>query len=273
MTEPAPLHRDALHAPIVLGVSLKLYMDVDTTTRWSHAVSDLARAHPAIVQGRVRLFVLPSLPALPAVRDEFEGTPVGVGAQDLFWEDRGAFTGAVSGADLKTVGCAYAEVGHAERRSLFGDDDEAVRRKVAAALRNGLTPVLCVGETAKSHAAAAAAATGDELASAIAALPPTGSGHELIVAYEPRWAIGQAEPAPAEHVAEVIGELRARLAADGRIRSASVIYGGSAQPGTLSTLAGTADGLFLGRFAHDPGRLALIVDEADALSDPQVTTR
>lgn len=269
MTEPASLP----HAPIVLGVSLKLYLDVESTVQWSRAVSELARAHPAVEQGRVRLFVLPSLPALPRVREAFGGTPVGVGAQDLFWEDRGAFTGAVSGADLKAVGCEYAEVGHAERRGLFGDDEEAVRRKLAAAQRNGLIPVLCVGETAKSDPATAVAETGEELASAMASLPASGSRHELIVAYEPRWAIGQAEPAAAEHVGAVTAELRRRLEADSRIGSASILYGGSAQPGTLSTLAGRVDGLFLGRFAHDPGRLALILDEADALSDPQVSTR
>ncbi|GAA2201253.1 triose-phosphate isomerase family protein [Sinomonas flava] len=271
MTEPAPAPLP--HAPIVLGVSLKLYLDVENTVQWSKAVSELARTHPAVEQGRVRLFVLPSLPALPGVRDALAGTPVGVGAQDLFWEDRGAFTGAISGADLKAIGCAYAEVGHAERRGLFGDDDEAVRRKLAAALRNGLTPILCVGETTKSDPTAAAVETAKELASAIAGLPPSASVHELIVAYEPRWAIGQAEPAAAEHVGVVILELRRRLEADSRIRSASILYGGSAQPGTLSTLAGRVNGLFLGRFAHDPGRLALILDEADALSNPEVSTR
>lgn len=269
MTESAPSPRP----PIVLGVSLKLYLDVESTVKWSRAVADLARAHPALAQGRVRLFVLPSLPALPRVREAFAGTLVGVGAQDLFWEDRGPFTGAVSGADLKAIGCAYAEVGHAERRALFGDDDEAVRRKLAAALRNGLTPVLCVGESVESGADAAAVQTGDELESALGALPRAGSGRELIVAYEPRWAIGQAEAASPDHVGTVIGELRATLKADSRVPAASVLYGGSAQPGTLSALAGRADGLFLGRFAHDPRRLALILDEADRLSDPQVSTR
>ena len=268
MTEPAPRPQ----RPIVLGVSLKLYLDVESTVQWSKAVSDMARTHPAVVEGRVRLFVLPSLPALPGVRDAFQGTSVGVGAQDLFWEDRGAFTGAVSGADLKAVGCTYVEVGHAERRALFGDDDEAVRRKLAAALRNGLTPVLCVGEATRSDAATAAAETGGELESAIADLPATEPVHDLIVAYEPRWAIGQAEPAGPGHVGAVIEELRTRLEADSRIQSASVLYGGSAQPGTLSTLTRKADGLFLGRFAHDPRRLALILDEADLLSNPHVST-
>ncbi|WP_334172895.1 triose-phosphate isomerase family protein [Sinomonas sp.] len=272
MTDPAPEPRDAQPAPLVLGVSLKLYLDVESTLQWSRAVSDLARSHPAVADGRVQLFVLPSLPALADVRAAFAGTPVQVGAQDLFWEDRGAFTGAVSGADLKAVGCAFVEVGHAERRALFGDDDEAVRLKLAAALRNGLTPVLCLGETSRTDSATAAARTVEELASALAGLPPGPSQFDLVVAYEPQWAIGQAEAAAPEHVKAVIEELRARLSADDRIRSASVLYGGSAQPGTLSALAGKADGLFLGRFAHDPRRLALILDEADLLSDPHVST-
>lgn len=273
MTEPAAPQSEDTRSPVVLGVSLKLYLDVESTMRWSQAVADLAGTHPAVAEGRVHMFVLPSLPALPGVRAAFERTPVRVGAQDLFWEDRGAYTGAVSGADLRAVGCTYAEVGHAERRALFGDDDEAVARKLAAALRNGLTPVLCVGETARTDMAAAAAATGGELAAATAGIPAGGSGHDLVVAYEPRWAIGQAEPAAPQHVGAVIEDLRARLDADSRIRSASVLYGGSAQPGTLTALAGKADGLFLGRFAHDPRRLALILDEADALSDPHLSTK
>lgn len=240
--------------------------------QWSKAVSGLARSHQAVTDGRVQLFVLPSLPALGDVHAAFAGTPVRIGAQDLFWEDRGAFTGAVSGADLKAVGCSYVEVGHAERRVLFGDDEEAVRLKLAAALRNGLTPVLCVGETLRADPATAAAETGEELASALAGLPPTASEFDLVVAYEPQWAIGQTEAAAPGHVRAVIEELRARLDADSRIGSASVLYGGSAQPGTLSALAGRANGLFLGRFAHDPRQLALILDEADLLSDPHVST-
>ncbi|WP_246036524.1 triose-phosphate isomerase family protein [Sinomonas susongensis] len=272
MTDPAARLRGGSHAPIVLAVSLKLYLGVESTVQWSKAVADLVREHPAVAEGRVQLLVLPSLPALPDVRNAFAGTPVKVGAQDLFWEDRGAFTGAVSGADLKAVGCAYVEVGHAERRALFGDDDEAVRLKFAAALRNGLTPVLCVGETSRAESAAAARQAGEELASALAGLPPGASGCDIVVAYEPQWAIGQAEAADPEHAGAVIEGLRASLDADSRIGSALVLYGGSAQPGTLSALAGRADGLFLGRFAHDPRRLALILDEAALLSDPHVST-
>ncbi|HKU10031.1 MAG TPA: triose-phosphate isomerase, partial [Sinomonas sp.] len=122
MTESAPPAPAAGGGarPIVLGVSFKLYLDVDSTVEWAKTVAEAVRTHPAVKSGRVRLFVLPSLPAIPGVVDALQGTGVGVGAQDLFWEDRGAFTGAVSGADLRTVGCSYAEIGHAERRALFG---------------------------------------------------------------------------------------------------------------------------------------------------------
>lgn len=265
MIEPASQPQSVVSAPIILGVSLKLYLDVNSTMRWAEEVSEIVRTHIVITEGKVRLFVLPSLPALPGVRDAFQGTPVCLGAQDLFWEDRGSFTGAISGADLRAVGCTYVEVGHAERRALFGDDDETVRRKLAAALRNGLTPVLCVGERARSDAMAAAIETVEELESALADLPASEAGYDIIVAYEPRWAIGQAEPAAPEHIGTVIEELQGKLHADDRIRSSSVLYGGSAQPGTLSMLRGRAEGLFLGRFAHDPQRFALILDEAAAL--------
>jgi triosephosphate isomerase len=88
------------------------------------------------------LIVLPSFPSLPEVLSIFAGTAVEVGAQDLFWEDRGPYTGAVSGADLRQIGCSYVEVGHVERRRVFGEDNKVASRKLTAALRNGLTPII-----------------------------------------------------------------------------------------------------------------------------------
>ena len=135
------------HRPVTLGVSLKLYLDVATTVDWARRVATIARGHSAVRGGDVRLFVMPSFPALAGVRAATAGTSVEVGAQNLHWEDRGPYTGEVSGADLREIGCTLVEVGHAERRCLFGEDDDTVRRKLAAAVRNGLTPVLCVGES------------------------------------------------------------------------------------------------------------------------------
>jgi triosephosphate isomerase len=138
-----------------------------------------------------------------------------------------------------------------------------VRRKVAAAVRNGLEPVLCVGEREPGAASAAVADCVAQLDSALAAAHPrTGP---LIVAYEPEWAIGRADPAPSGHIAAVVEGVRAHLAGPrGWEGPARLIYGGSARAGQLSELGGAVDGLFLGRSAHDTGALASILDEAAA---------
>lgn len=250
--------------PITLGVSFKQYLDIPTTVEWARKAASVAGSHEAVVSGRVRLFVLPTLPATTAVREAIGDAPVGIGAQDLHWEDRGPYTGGVSGADLVAMGCKYVEVGHAERRRVFGEDDEVVRRKFAAALRNDLTPVLCVGEREQGEAGAAASACIAQLESALRDADRAG-GREVIVAYEPEWAIGGAEPAQPAHVAAVASAIAARLMEESWL-SSSVVYGGSAQPGTLTALAGSVDGLFLGRFAHRVEDFARIIDEGATLA-------
>lgn len=246
---------------MTLGASLKLYLDVDESAAWAAAVAEQARQHPAVVSGEVRLFVMPSLPALDRVVAAIGDAPVAVGAQDLFWEDRGAYTGGVSGADLARVGCTHAEVGHAERRHVFGEDAMTTRRKFSAAVRNGLKPVLCVGEEEQQDVDAAASvciAQFESAAADVADLP------ELILAYEPEWAIGKSEPASVDHVIAVTERLRTHLNGRG-LESSAVIYGGSAKPGLLSALGNAVDGLFLGRFVHDPDAFASIIDEASRM--------
>lgn len=254
----------AIVPPVLLGMSLKLYLDVERTRQWAAAVGELARTHPAVREGKVRLFVLPSLPALEVTRAGLSGSSVAWGAQDLHWADRGAFTGAVSGTDLAALGCRFVEVGHAERKRLFGEDEEVVSRKLEAAFRNRLTPVLCVGETSETTPDVAAEACIDQLERALAHTDALDADHELVVAYEPEWAIGRDEPAAAEYVRAVTCRLRSWLGQHFVGGATSVIYGGSAQRGTLSELAGSVDGLFLGRFAHRIEDLASIVDEAAA---------
>ncbi|WP_426185279.1 triose-phosphate isomerase family protein [Microbacterium sp. TWP3-1-2b2] len=256
--EPSRTARGQSDRPILLGASLKLYLDVDASVAWATSLAEIARAHPAVLAGDVRLFILPSLPALDRVIAAVADSPIAVGAQDLFWDERGAYTGAVSGADLARLGCRYVEVGHAERRHVFGEDDAIIRRKLAAAVRNGLTPVLCVGEETRQDAALAAETCIAQIESAIT---DAGDFDDLVVAYEPEWAIGQSEPASPEHVTAVVARLRSHLALRD-LADAAVIYGGSAKPGLLSTLSSGVDGLFLGRFAHDPQAFASIIDEA-----------
>ncbi|GGZ46455.1 triose-phosphate isomerase [Streptomyces bluensis] len=242
--------------PVLLGVSLKMYFGHHQTLNWARKVADLARDHPAVTSGAVRLFVLPAFPALVPANGILGPYGISVGAQDIATEDTGPYTGEVGGPSLREIGCQYAEVGHAERRRLYGEDDTVVAAKTAAALRNGLTPVLCVGERDRGTPQEAAERTVAEAARLLHGLDGS-----VVVAYEPQWAIGAPEPASTEHIGTVCTALREWLDSRPRHTASTVIYGGSAGPGLLSRLAGTAEGLFLGRFAHDPANVAAILDE------------
>jgi len=256
--------------PFTIGVSLKMYFGHVQATRWAEAICAIASDHPAVARGLADVFVLPSFPSLTPVRDALSGSGVRLGAQDLSWADSGALTGEVSGAELAELGCTLVEVGHAERRSLFHEDDEIVSAKTAAALRNGLIPLLCVGEVQRVSSAVAVLEVVSQLESALSASTAAGLSGSLWVAYEPQWAIGASEPASATHISAVVAGLEASLAGLSAHASSRVIYGGSAGPGLLTTLGGGVQGLFLGRFAHDPATLRLILDEVYALASVDV---
>jgi triosephosphate isomerase len=250
---------------VILGVSLKTYFGYQQTLDWAVAVRRLlAKSSPR----NIELFVLPSFPTLPAVAEILAGTGIAVGAQNLCADDAGNRTGEVNGAMLAEIGCRYAETGHAERRTLFGETDAVVAAKTATALRHGLTPVLCLGEIEPASTGAAVEEGVRQLA---AALPGPVTGR-VLAAYEPRWAIGAAEPASDDHIVGVVAGLKSELRR--RASNSAVIYGGSAGPGLLSRLADAVDGLFLGRFAHDPYALAAVIAEADSLTgQPQEVLR
>jgi triosephosphate isomerase (TIM) len=251
---------------VSIGVSLKAYFGYRQTLAWCQQVAAIAAAYSDVVD----MFVLPAFPALPAVAEIFESTTVRIGAQDLCADDAGARTGEVGGAMLAELGCRYVEVGHAERRTLYGETEAVVAAKLSAALRHGLVPVLCVGEADRVPAAQAAGECRRQVASALAPSADAGQSGRIVVAYEPHWAIGAAEPAPESHIRGVCAALREDLAEGSR-----VIYGGSAGPGLLTRLGDAVDGLFLGRFAHDPDALVSVLDEAKALAGTHVreTTR
>ncbi len=254
--------------PTLIAVSLKLYFDVPRTRTWCEQVASLASTHPAITTGATELVVLPSLPALPVATAALAGSPVRLGAQDLFHEDRGAFTGATSGADLRRVGCTYVEVGHFERRTLFGEDDRTVALKTRAAWRNKLTPILCIGELSNGSLDESVTSCVHQLQSALGTHLYTDPhtdldlpSRRLVLAYEPSWAIGGSEPAAPDHVVAVAREVRLWLADHCPSIPTRIIYGGSAGVGLLTDLGTAVDGLFLGRFAHDITGLSKILDE------------
>ena len=249
----------------LVGVSLKMYFSHARTVEWCRAVADIAQIHPATVSKKAELFVFPDYLSVAAAREIF-GDHVAVGVQDLGTDDVGAFTGEVSGVTIAELGCTMVEVGHAERRQMFGDSDAVVSAKMAAALRNALTPVLCVGEAIQGVPADAATECIRQFDDAMRIAHSAGQFGRIIVAYEPLWAIGAAEAASPEYIRAVCGAVRdhARKQAGGS--DTPVIYGGSAGPGLVTTMSNAIDGVFLGRFAHDPTALAGILDEVMALA-------
>jgi triosephosphate isomerase len=238
-----------------------MYFGHAQTIEWCRQVRDVATKRSAVGSGEVTVVVLPSFTAVGEVAGLFAGTRIAVGAQDLSFEDRGPYTGEVSGKELAEIGCRFVEVGHAERRDLFGETDEIVRRKVAAAERNALTPILCVGEDAAAPATVAARRCVSQLEASLPEPAAQIAGVGLVVAYEPVWAIGGSAPAPAEHIRTVCAAIGEWLASRRPSGSWRVIYGGAADEGLTGELGASVDGLFLGRSAHNPARFGAILDE------------
>jgi triosephosphate isomerase len=248
----------------LVGVSLKMYFGVQETFEWCARIGAIASAHPAVSSGTLRVFVVPTFPLLAPVIALLRATPVAVGAQNLYWQDSGPFTGEVSGQVLAELGCSYVEVGHAERRRLFGESDQDVALKVEAALRNRLCPIVCVGEAETMSGESAARECDRQLVSAFSRVGRTVRA-PVVVAYEPQWAIGAEKPALDEHIVEVCSALQRVVRAARPEAADRVIYGGSAGPGLLERLGDSVDGLFLGRHVHDPAAFEAVLDEVGRL--------
>jgi len=190
------------------------------------------------VSGR-EVLIAPSFPCLSHVHAQLAGSRVLLAAQDLHWEDKGAFTGEVSGLMLTAVGCTHVIVGHSERRQFFGDTDEWVARKVGAALRCGLTPIVCVGETLQEREANETGAVIDRQVRAALFGLDQSAVQRLILAYEPVWAIGTgkvATPAQAQQVHGAIRALLAELAGADVAATIRILYGGSVKPDNIDAL-------------------------------------
>jgi triosephosphate isomerase len=191
----------------------------------------------------VDVAVTPSFTALHAVAKRLEDGPVTVAAQDCFWEEKGAYTGEVSPRQLLDVGCKHVIIGHSERRQLFGELDAAVNLKSRAALRAGLAPIICVGETlAERDAGETLGRVQAQLDAALAEMTDADL-ERVVIAYEPVWAIGtgrNATPAQAQEVHRFIRTRVAARAADiaARLR---ILYGGSVKPDNIRALMAEAD--------------------------------
>jgi triosephosphate isomerase len=210
--------------------------------------------------------VCPPFTALRSVQTVIEADylRIRLGAQDVYWEEAGAFTGEVSPAMLAALRVAWVIVGHSERRQLLGDDDAAVARKLRAVLAAGMAPILAVGETLEQREEEITEdVIGSQLQAGLDGLAPEVVAG-LAIAYEPIWAIGTGRTASDEQAADAIGYLREQVrrgwgddAADG----VRILYGGSVNPGNIAGLMAKRDidGALVGGASLDPDSFAAIV--------------
>lgn len=196
----------------------------------------------AQVEG-VDVALFPPFPYLREVCAECAGSAVSVGGQDASEHEAGAFTGEVSAAMLRDIGCACVLAGHSERRQFHGETDAQVAAKVAQALTQGLTPVLCVGETLDERESNRTGEVVSRQLGAVVAHCGIAAFERMIVAYEPVWAIGTGRTASPAQAQEVHALLRSQLARDdARIAgSIRIVYGGSVKPGNSAELFAEAD--------------------------------
>ncbi|MEW6172354.1 MAG: triose-phosphate isomerase [Bacillota bacterium] len=192
----------------------------------------------------VEVVLCPAFPALWPVAGAVSGSAVRVAAQDVFWEERGAYTGEVSPAMLEQAGCRYVIIGHSERRQYFGETDETVNRKVKAVLRNGLLPIVCVGEMlAEREAGKTFEVVGRQISGAFEGVDGTAVA-EMVVAYEPVWAIGtgrNAAPEDAQTVNRFIRENLGKMYSPAVAEQIRIQYGGSVTPENAAVLLNQPD--------------------------------
>lgn len=265
----------------LLLISLKMYFTPDRTLSYLRGLLDPSNeiVRPENRQ-KLLLALIPDFLTIWPCADilrEYEAKLVGsgppmtpppffLGAQDCMWEEYGAYTGEVSPAAIKSLGCSIVELGHAERRAIFGETDEQTARKAAATCAQKMVPLVCVGEVT-APGAVASEAVGQAVAecsvlikAVLAAIPDDAP---VIFAYEPVWAIGKPKPAGVDHVAAVVQGIRTVIGP--RPGAARVLYGGSAGPGLWSAggLGQAVDGMFLGRFAHEVEGVRKVVREVE----------
>ena len=227
-----------MRIPFIAG-NWKMFKTVQEATVYAKELRSLVKD-----VSDVRVVIAPPFTAIHAVAEAARNTNVGVSAQDVYWEREGAFTGEVSAGMIKEAGAEYAIVGHSERRTLFGETDVTVNRKLMAALAASLTPIVCIGETLEQRERNETMAVLDQqIKAGLDGL----SGDQvaaLVIAYEPVWAIGTGRNATPAQAGEAHAHIRSRIrqwfgapAADACL----VIYGGSVKPDNIQAFIAQPD--------------------------------
>lgn len=249
-----------MRKPIV-GISLKMYQNkIDAARAFAHEIVEEVGEETKLEQ-----FMCPGMGVIYPVAMILKESQIGLGAQNIAPAANGALTGEFSLESLKDMKGGYAEIGHIERRTIFSETDELINQKIRLALENDVTPVLCIGEVSKTDEY-------DEIKALMKKqlfldLFQVGSedAAKVILAYEPAWAVGKTSAASAVHVHQVhrlIREAIAELYNQSTAEKIRIIYGGSVSPENTPLIVSdeNVDGVFVGRFGHDPKRYASIVD-------------
>ena len=193
---------------------------------------------------RVEIVVCPPFTSLAVVAEAMKGSQIGLGAQNLYWEKSGAFTGEVSAPMLKSIGCTYVIIGHSERRTYFHETDETVNKKICAALAEGLKPIVCVGETlAEREQGKTFEVIKRQVTQGLARLSAE-QMQTVVIAYEPVWAIGTGKTATPEQAQEVhafIRKLLMEMFGKTTAEQTRIQYGGSVNASNATTLMRQAD--------------------------------
>ncbi len=223
----------------VIGGNWKMHLDLASATALTSELRNRLGSHRG-----AEVIVFPPFPFLVPVAERLRESAIGVGAQDLHTEASGAYTSAVSAEMIVSSGCSHVLVGHSERRAVFGDEEKIVAEKLSVALAAGLRPVLCIGETLEQRQAGQTfavvrsqldSALGEHTASALS---------DLVVAYEPVWAIGTGLTATPEQAQEIHASIRAHVADHlglGFAAALRIQYGGSVKPANAVGLLGQDD--------------------------------
>jgi triosephosphate isomerase len=213
------------------------------------------------------LAICPPFTALAAVAAALAGAEILLGAQNLHPEPQGAFTGEIAGPMLTALGCRFVIVGHSERRHGMGEDDALVARKLRAALRDGLAPIVCMGETLEEREAGRTDAVLERQTSASFAGLTLGQAETAVIAYEPVWAIGTGKVATPEQIRSAHRTVRGaldRAVGPGAGRSIAILYGGSVNTGNAEALFAEddVDGALVGGASLDPAGFRTIAEIA-----------
>jgi len=227
-----------MRKPMVAG-NWKMNKTIDESR---HLVTDLVVGMKNL--GQIDRVLCPPFTALWAVREIIRGTDIGLGAQNMFWEKSGAYTGEISPVMLSEV-CQYVIIGHSERRQYFGETDETVNNKIKAALNHELTPIICIGESLEENQAGITAdVINRQVRVGLAGLGPE-DGSRLVIAYEPIWAIGTGLAATPENANDIHKNVvrvgLAELYGDDIAQSIRILYGGSVKPDNANNFFSQTD--------------------------------